>query len=475
MVLKPPARAEWGAHGAAPGRPLTLLVAPAAARDVLVGSLEHVRSQVSATTFVVKRAFTFDGAGSLMRCAPRWTIGRGSRHPVDHADALDASSDFVPWKTRADLVIVGRATFGTPQTRSDIVVQAGGRRVERTVRATVPAAELPLSMSYLGGDRLGPARGAAPGGGMYFDDVADDGFQAAPTDLRFDLGVLERAPTIALLGLLAGFAGKPLVLALPGERPLLRIFDRKGNERGVDAALDTVRIDLDERRVDLTYRATEPGRPADVVVFDGFRPIGAPPDASVGRERVRHVAAAVMTEDDARLEREPELDAVARQMVVADALAGPLPQPTLDLQRYAEVHADLAERPKHRPEVLRAHGFDDVSWTIEERAWLERMAEDAMRGDPSSATAFGSLFVEAQDQLVTPRETEMPLDEFARLTVVVERAEEPIEALEDETLTFAQWMRLGRIWSQRTDGDPRLERALETAIERERARAGSED
>ncbi len=474
MVVKLPARAAWGAHGSEPPRRFALF-SHATLRDVAVGIVASDRGIEPLTTFVVKRSWTFDPeSGELSPHAAVLGVGAPGRHPVDHPDALDASSDFAPWKVAADVLVVGTASFASPTSSMPVVIEAGGRRVERKLRAGAEASALPLALPYLGGERVGPSRAFTPTGGEYFGDTPDDAFQAAAPDLRLPLGALERDGSLALRGLLPRSGDHPLVLQLPTARPLLRVIDIRGTERGLDLALDTVLVDLDARRVDLVHRATESGRPAHRVVLDGFRDGGLPPDASIGRPHAEYALSAVTTEDDARVEREPALDATDRQIALADAVSGASPEPRMELDRYAEIHADLAERPRHRTEVLREHGLAETGWLVEERAWLERMAADAMRGDPGVATAFGALFVEAQDALVTPRETDMPLDEYARIAVIFDHAEEPIEALAGEKLTLAQWMRLGRIWAERVDGDAAVEHALTRALQRERARAGTE-
>jgi hypothetical protein len=71
-------------------------------------------------------------------------------------------------------------------------------------------------------------------------------------------------------------------------------------------------------------------------------------------------------------------------------------EPSLPLDRYAAVAAELAEQREPRREVLDRHGLSEDDWMLEERAWLEKMGDAAMRGDDGPATAYGALFAAAR-------------------------------------------------------------------------------
>ena len=152
------------------------------------------------------------------------------------------------------------------------------------------------------------------------------------------------------------------------------------------------------------------------------------------------------------------------------ALAGKTPQPVIVLESYAAISAELAEQREPRGEVLARHGFDEHGWSLEERAWLERMGRAALDGDASVATTYAEHFVAAQDALGSSEEADAMIHEYVAVSVELERADDPMAVLGRWSLSLAQWMRLDRHWSRRAEADERLKAEIEhmLAVERER-------
>lgn len=130
------------------------------------------------------------------------------------------------------------------------------------------------------------------------------------------------------------------------------------------------------------------------------------------------------------------------------------PSPTLPLERYASISAELQEKRAPRAEVLRRHDLDEESFTREEWAWLDAMANDAMRGDATVAGRYGELFLAAQDALASPEERAIPIETYAAIRVAMENGEDPARVLALRSMTLPVWMRLDRRMSAAASADP---------------------
>jgi hypothetical protein len=158
------------------------------------------------------------------------------------------------------------------------------------------------------------------------------------------------------------------------------------------------------------------------------------------------------------------------------ALADEAPQPSLALEVYAAIAAEIAEQREPLGQVLERRGLDQHAWALEERAWLERMAQAAMEGDAALAAEWGDHFVAAQDALGKREEQDAMIHEYAAVTAELERADDPMVVLGRWGLSLAEWLRLDRHWSRCAASDARVREELERMLAVERARvAESED
>jgi hypothetical protein len=135
----------------------------------------------------------------------------------------------------------------------------------------------------------------------------------------------------------------------------------------------------------------------------------------------------------------------------------------VDLARYAQISATLAERREPRAEVLRAQQLDEMRWLEVEQTWLLRIASAAMRGDLSLGQELDRAYAEAQASLGTLEPTR-PLDRYAALRARVEAGESPSAVAASDGLSLSDWMRLERAWTSRIVQDPALAAAFRERV-----------
>lgn len=142
----------------------------------------------------------------------------------------------------------------------------------------------------------------------------------------------------------------------------------------------------------------------------------------------------------------------------------------VDLTRYGQISAALAEGQEPRTQVLRAQQLDEMRWLEVEQTWLLRIASGAMRGDLSLGQELDRAYAEAQASLGTLEPTR-PLDRYAALRARIEAGEAPSAVAASDGLSLADWMRLERAWTSRIAQDPALAAAFRERVEAARAGA----
>jgi hypothetical protein len=273
---------------------------------------------------------------------------------------------------------------------------------------------------------------------------------------------------------------EPIEIALPVLTPRV-LVDRRGADTELTeepTVLDTVTVDLDRRAVDLVWRCVFRGTLDGIGrVIVGFG-LDLPEEAEArwikllaelprGRFSLSH------TIEDVDLGRDPpELDEASLAMAKLEAWESPMgPTPTISLETYAAVTAELLEGRDTRPMVLAKHDLDEERFAIEEKAWASQLAE-VPEEEPSLASELGALILEAQDALAHPAEEALGIPEYALLYAHMERRE-PTRVLAEHRL-----LDLG-------DGGPkrplsqaafmRLERKIDRLLEEEPARQAELD
>jgi hypothetical protein len=404
---------------------------------------------------VVKLTFTIaEGVVSLAR----------EQLPLEREASPEHPSDFTWTKARCDLLLVGHAHAAEPSRRIVCGVEVGGYQRTLVAVAGSPVESIPLSSGHVRephGEhpiRVGPATAAREPPGATFEYLAPETQQTAPEGQQLESVALDAAVT--LTGLSPSSAS--IAFELPGLEPHIYVDDGFDDLEPIPLALDAFLVDADFQRLALTWRGPVPHRFVDhgrverfLVSIERTREPRSVEAIRSATPRGHFFFAAEETDD---VDGDPEELDVARYEALEHAAA-----PSIGLERYAQVTAELAEKTEPRERVLDRHGFDEHTWTIEERAWMQRMAERVREGDGTEANRFAELFVDAQDGLADEAEPR-DLADYARLKRALRSTDEPEALLETEGVPMAEWMRLERHWLREAGRDPQVAEDLVAAL-----------
>jgi hypothetical protein len=435
-------------------------------------------------TVTVKAAFDFAGADE----SPLAEI-RAEREPfrLDVPSELEGAadgelgypSDFVPLKPQCDVLLVGHAYARSPTTLLEASVGIAGFSRRFWVKSSESRRELALCRGAICGPDGTPADAVGPVG-LTARESADAAFE------ELDFGQMQAAApaqrmvppppdaAIELWNLSPGVERRRV--QLPAFVPRVVVESGTWGDDVLDLRCDTVWIDTDFERIVLAWRAMRPMAYADarevqrlvVSLEKAEEPRG---HLQVLRSLPRGHLSYAVEEEDVRTGVAVEPDADELELARYETLEHGA-EPTLTLEQYAQVSAELAEQSDSRDHVLERHVLDEHSWTLEERGWLERMGEAAMAGDGRIAVEFGQLFVLAQDALRGANEPRS-VEEYAELLVAMESAEDPSKVLDGFGMRLAQWMRLDRHWRRVAEQDYRVAEKLERLVAQERAEAAA--
>lgn len=431
-------------------------------------------------TFVAKLTFALD-AGSL---APD-QIALDGRDD----DGGFAPGDFVPRKAGVDLLIAGSARGASGAQRHPASVAVASSRPRRSPegpsfrRELVVASDGLAPVVVLGTANVLEADGVTAAGSLGRIELAgelprrgethpvDFGFHAyQAADPRQQLTSIAPGAVIALGGALGGALGSGAAREVRVPRAPWLFLDR-GFGAGALAPVvcDTVEIDLDRQTLVAVWRADLALDERDIVGIDRVVAYWPETDQELDVEDLRALvprATLALAEElgrtadpgDADLLRVARLDA----MEVAAA-------PSLDLDTYALISASLAEGRPPREQVLARHGLTEDAWAIEERAYGERIAQNASRGDVEDAAAFGAAFVAAQDGLAEPSESDWTVEQHAVLTAELEVARDVPTTLAKHGLALGAYIRIDRRIAKLVASDPAANARFESALEKARA------
>jgi hypothetical protein len=163
-------------------------------------------------------------------------------------------------------------------------------------------------------------------------------------------------------------------------------------------------------------------------------------------------------------------DAERAALSMARATLAEHAQPTLSVEAFARISAELTEGSEPSPVTLERHGLDADDWLIEERAWLTRLGDEALAGDVASAVAFGDAFVAAQDARGEPAQLDEQLDSYVAMRAHLDLSDDPSTTLRQHGVALSQWMRLDRHWSRKMNLDQELSTHIEARVDSERRR-----
>ncbi len=68
------------------------------------------------------------------------------------------------------------------------------------------------------------------------------------------------------------------------------------------------------------------------------------------------------------------------------------PEPTISIEHYASICAELAAAQQSRPDVLARHQHTEDSWLLEDQGWIERIGDAVTSGDPSLSETYTKLY-----------------------------------------------------------------------------------
>ena len=371
------------------------------------------------------------------------------------ASALEAPSDFVLFKPRCDVVLVGHAHANPPAERIEVALRIGSFNRAFFALAGAPARSIPLRPAHLHDDSerpvtVGPrpVEREPPGAASSSHDhaalqSAGPGFQTDPIASDAEIEIRGLSPRT-----------ERCAFALPGLAP-------RAWAEGVDGLVplalqcDTFLLDSDFERIEIVWRAPLSSGFVNVNRFI----------VSLEREAEPRSLEAVLGDLPRgtfgwAIEEQGEVqgDDVDLEMASYEVLEH-CAEPELTLAEFATVSARLAEQDRPRAELLADLAISERAWTIEERAWIERMGDRASAGAGTLAAEFADLFLDAQDQLSGPNEPRS-LETYAALKVELERADKPKDRLDERGICFGEWMRLERHWNDCAAEDPETARRL---------------
>lgn len=429
-------------------------------------------------TIIVKISFTWSGEfptnsdpvlharvamdqEPLSRAIPNENVGAA-------AYELYYPSDFVPRKRDTDILLVGHTRSPTPSPRIEGHLAVAGIWRPFVAAAGAPATAIPLTTAYLQSEDGSPAQPlgpvAAPGNPELSsgEDLDDARYNAAAPVQR--ARVIPPDATIVLAGL--SHDGQRRMVQLPGISPMVTFDAPFRRDSPVDLVCDTLWIDADREIAVLVWRgvieAPNHGRDIERIVLSLSRS-GEELDPEARRSSLmRGLFGFAVREDDPPGAHQP-LDEDEEELLTMERYGtweADAPPPRRSLEQYAAISAELAEWPQDRGETLARHDFDEDSWAVEERGWLETMARAAMDGDAGLAERYGDLFVEAQDALSTPAEQTQTLAEYAEIHAAMDAVPDPDVVLTERKLTLAQWLRMERRWSRAAAADPAVAEEL---------------
>jgi len=345
-------------------------------------------------------------------------------------DELAKGDDFAPPTGTSRVVVTGRIARAQPVDRIPLRLSIGSPEGEwlatraLSVMCASPSTSFPLTAAFLRSDEGTPVPPLGPPGGLE--------------------GPLAPRSWIEIQGV---HPSERMLFCLPAVSPRL-VIDRTDV---VELACEICHIDLAEGRVTLLYRArATPATPSAVVLLfdDG---------------ELAHAGDLAFALEPGIPREEPD----AAELVAARLEDGM--GPSLPFDVYARAATLLMEPRVDRSAVLAAIGVTEDRWIAEESAWLERMGDEAMEGDPSLAIAYGEILSAERAALAEPDE-DRTLEEYARIRVELERAGDPEQVLASHRLTLPAWFRLDERWEARVENDPELERRLAALLVAEHAR-----
>lgn len=384
-------------------------------------------------------------------------------------DDLAYPGDFVPRKAAMDALVTGHAYSVQPTGQINVEFHIGSVSRVFCTRASGAATMLPLTPPYLRGpDGFSPAESIAARGAPAISDEHPADFDysvynAAPPTQRAN--ELPRNGKMFFRGLVP--ATEYVEAICPTITPHAVLVSAHESHIDVPLQCDTLWYDSDRSIAVFVFRGDVQLIPPDV--FD-LRHVIVWADEHHARRSVddvrkdlpRGVFGFTVAAGDLA-GGEPPGDPAEIELVRYSTF-DVSPEPTLSLEQYAAISAELAEGKPKRDEVLRRHRLDEDRWLLEERAILGGMAEAAVKQDTAMAVRYGELFMAAQDALAEPWENDQSVDDYVDMKAEMEVRGDPQRVLAERQMRLAPWLRLERRMTRQALADPSFAAMIEERV-----------
>jgi hypothetical protein len=382
-------------------------------------------------TVIVKAGFRFADADL---CALRGEEGSSEppplsldapfAHPAAAEGELRYASDFAPRKPLVDILLSGHAYGAADRVDAELSIGAWTRRfVAVTTRRS---GRIPLVAAHVReADGLAPAR-VGPAKVATSRPPLDRGTRerGVPTHVErypedFDFTAFGVAPAAQALPDLSLDAPIRLVhlsprareraVRLPALSPRVLVECSHGRTAEIDPPFDTLWIDTDREECVVVWRSAVgvDARQVERLVVS-MEPSGDGRRAPSALRRAAPRGVLSLAAEPDRLSPEPVEDDERDELLAARCellCAEHGVDPALTMEQYAAVAAALSHSGEPRADVLERHDLTEDAWLLEERAWLDRIAEAAGKGDTSIAEELARLTLAAQAKRPKPDET----------------------------------------------------------------------
>ena len=364
-----------------------------------------------------------------------------------HEDRLAYPGDFILPKDACDILLHGHLHAPEPRRKHEGRIIVGGLDAQLIAEQRHPLDAVAISDAT----PVGTAGAAAP---------------------HMQLPQLRADSSIELYGLSPRFPAR--TVTLPGLLPVAFYETVRQQIEPLALHCDTLWLDTDFERICLVWRGQLPDgvRDRDIdKLMVGLQTMHAEPSFSQLSPRLARSACsfAIEEHDDHVPAPDPLQLEVARHELIEH-----LAEPEHTLAQYAVISAALAEQDMPRAEVLERYHQDERSWTIEERAWLERQRVAAERGESQLLEEYAELFQRARHSLMKPHEPR-GLTQYAAAMVALEGSDEPSKTLAEHDMCMGEWMRLDRHWQQQAAADAQVGEELRQAVKRARDAAAVDE
>ena len=358
-----------------------ILVAQADARAVAGGTRAPLsvavvrwRGDGERLAVVAKLALRFDSSADELRFAqaPPMQLQNG-----DDADSFVRPLDFVFRKHNCDILVVGHAHASEPQDTLAVRVRIGALDHSFTAAAPddEPTLDVPLASKWLRDARLHPVElGPQPPQreGRYDVVEAYDHRRGQCAPAHMQIEQLSCSAELILEGLSPRRQQRRL--CLPGLFP--RVWhDGPTGFYSLNMTLDTLLLDTDFERIELTWRMPLPSGITDRKIsrlIVALESEAAPRDETAVLGLLPRGTFSFADEETDVAAGDPDELEMARYEALEYAA-----EPELTIPEFAVIVARLAEGDRDRTDVLADVDYDEHTWGIEERAQAEVLGNAA--------------------------------------------------------------------------------------------------